>query len=142
MIPETISFLHAALWSIADCQCLRTRGYRVAVNRFKPVVYLTRLVRFRLGVRPKAIPDMFGPDRRDSWHMATGVIKTLRDDKGFGFITPDGTSGRNDIFFHRSALLSGDFDMLQEGQHVSFDEEPDPRDPSRRRAVNVETVDE
>ena len=74
--------------------------------------------------------------------MATGYIKTLRDDKGFGFITPDGTSGRSDIFFHRSALLSGDFDMLQEGQRVSFDEEPDPRDPSRRRAVNVETVDE
>ncbi len=100
------------------------------------------LVRFRLGIRPIAIPDTFGPDRRDSTHMATGVIKTLRDDKGFGFITPDGTSGRNDIFFHRSALLSGDFDMLQEGQRVSFDEEPDPRDPSRRRAVNVETVDE
>ncbi|HET8522513.1 MAG TPA: cold shock domain-containing protein [Thermomicrobiales bacterium] len=69
--------------------------------------------------------------------MATGTVKTIRDDRGFGFITPDGTSGRNDLFFHRSAVAHNGFDQLREGDRVSFNEEPDPRDPSRRRAVNV-----
>jgi len=31
---------------------------------------------------------------------------------------------------------------LHEGQRVSFEEEPDPRDPSRRRAVRVSPVDD
>ena len=30
---------------------------------------------------------------------------------------------------------------LQEGQRVSFDEEPDPRDASRQRAVNVRAIE-
>jgi cold shock protein len=74
--------------------------------------------------------------------MATGTIKTIRDDKGFGFITPDGTAGRNDVFFHSSAVEDMGFDSLREGQRVSFDEEPDPRDASRRRAVNVSVIEE
>lgn len=68
--------------------------------------------------------------------MADGTIKTIRAEKGFGFIARDG-GGSGDLFFHHSAVASGTFDNLQEGQQVSFDEEPDPRDPSRRRAVNV-----
>ncbi len=74
--------------------------------------------------------------------MATGTIKTIRDDKGFGFITPDGSTGRNDIFFHATSVTNTTFDTLQEGQRVEFTEEPDPRDPSRRRAVNVELMEE
>ena len=74
--------------------------------------------------------------------MATGTIKTIRDDKGFGFVAPDGSGGRNDLFFHRSAVVNNGFDLLQEGQRISFDEEPDPRDPSRRRAVRVTPVDD
>ncbi|CAN5162491.1 MAG: cold-shock protein [Chloroflexia bacterium] len=73
--------------------------------------------------------------------MATGTIKTIRDDKGFGFIEPEGTSGRNDLFFHRSAVEDDGFEMLREGQQVNFEEEPDPRDPSRRRAVRVTAAD-
>jgi CspA family cold shock protein len=73
-------------------------------------------------------------------YMATGTVKTIRDDRGFGFITPDGTSGRNDLFFHRSAVGGNGFDQLREGDRVSFNEEPDPRDPSRRRAVNVAPI--
>ncbi|MBX6341673.1 MAG: cold shock domain-containing protein [Thermomicrobiaceae bacterium] len=73
--------------------------------------------------------------------MATGTIKTIRDDKGYGFVEPDGTRGK-DLFFHRSAVEGNAFDMLREGQRVSFDEEPDPRDPSRRRAVHVRPIGE
>jgi cold shock protein len=73
--------------------------------------------------------------------MASGTIASLRD-RGFGFILPDGGKARNDLFFHRSAVSGTTFDELREGQRVSFDEEPDPRDPTRRRAVNVRLVSE
>jgi cold shock protein len=69
--------------------------------------------------------------------MATGTIKSLRD-RGFGFITPEG--GSEDLFFHHSAVTDGGFEMMQEGQKVSFDKEPDPRDSSRERAVRVALV--
>ena len=67
--------------------------------------------------------------------MATGQIKRLVRDRGFGFIRPDGAS--EDIFFHSSSLQEGVFDQLNEGQNVEFDKEADPRDARRSRAVNV-----
>ncbi len=67
--------------------------------------------------------------------MATGQIKRLVRDRGFGFIRPEGAS--EDIFFHSSSLQGGIFDQLNEGQNVEFDTENDPRDPKRNRAVNV-----
>ncbi len=73
--------------------------------------------------------------------MATGTIASLRD-RGFGFIMPDGGSANNDLFFHSTAVVETTFDQLQVGQRVSFDEEPDPRDASRRRAVNVRVAGE
>lgn len=71
--------------------------------------------------------------------MTTGTIKSLRD-RGFGFITPDG--GSEDLFFHHSAVTDGGFEMMREGQKVSFDKGTDPRDSSRERAVNVALVQE
>jgi CspA family cold shock protein len=69
--------------------------------------------------------------------MATGVIRSLRD-RGFGFIAPDSNErGGEELFFHHSAVTDRGFEMLQIGQRVSFDITPDPRDPSRRRAINV-----
>ena len=62
--------------------------------------------------------------------MATGTIKRLARDKGFGFIRDD--SGQ-EYFFHRSAV-EGSFDSLSEGQRVSFNEEQSPKGP---RASNV-----
>jgi CspA family cold shock protein len=67
--------------------------------------------------------------------MATGEIKRLVRDRGFGFIRPEGAS--EDIFFHSSAFTGGVFDDLSEGQRVEFDTEADPRDPKRSRAINV-----
>ncbi len=52
--------------------------------------------------------------------MATGTIKRLVRERGFGFIlSQDGT----EIFFHRSALTGEGFDSLTEGQAVQFDVE-------------------
>lgn len=70
--------------------------------------------------------------------MATGTIATVTD-RGFGFIQRD--EGDGDLFFHLSAVEGGGFDGLREGQRVTFDEEPDPRDPRRMRAVHVSPVD-
>jgi CspA family cold shock protein len=70
--------------------------------------------------------------------MATGTIKRLVRDRGFGFIQPTGES--EDIFFHSSAIAAGTFDSLNEGQQVEFDKEADPRDSRRSRAANVRLV--
>ena len=67
---------------------------------------------------------------------ATGIITTIWD-KGFGFIGRDKQSDRSDLYFHRTAVDGDGFDGLRQGQRVSFDEEPDPRDRNHRRAVNV-----
>jgi len=64
--------------------------------------------------------------------VATGTIKKLVSDRGFGFIT--GEDGK-DYFFHRDGLDSSlDFDRLSGGEKVSFDIESSPRGP---RAVKV-----
>ena len=68
--------------------------------------------------------------------MTSGMIKTLIPAKGFGFITTDGKPN-SDLFFHSSAVVTGEFDSMQVGQAVTFEEEADPRNPSRLRAKNV-----
>jgi CspA family cold shock protein len=64
--------------------------------------------------------------------MPGGTIKRLVRDRGFGFIRDD---GGQEWFFHRSSV-QGSFDQLNEGQRVSFDEEPSAKGP---RAGNVRT---
>ena len=69
----------------------------------------------------------------------TGTIRTLRVDKGFGFITSE--QDRLDIFFHRSAIEGVSFDALREGQRVEFTVGRDTRDPGRSRAEHVRVVE-
>jgi CspA family cold shock protein len=57
--------------------------------------------------------------------MATGTIKRIARDKGFGFIR-DGAG--QEYFFHRSSV-QGSFDDLREGQRVSFEEEQSAKGP-------------
>ena len=67
--------------------------------------------------------------------MATkGIVKFFNQDKGFGFITPDG--GAKDVFVHISALQASGIQSLREGQQVSFDTEPD-RMGKGPKAVNI-----
>ncbi len=63
--------------------------------------------------------------------MAEGTIKTIAD-RGFGFITPD--NGREDLFFHSSALQDVSIDQLQRGDRVSYTEEADTRGKGPRAA--------
>lgn len=67
--------------------------------------------------------------------MATGTVKWFEDKKGFGFITPDGSS--KDVFCHHTAIQGTGFKSLAEGQKVSFDIEASDKGP---RAANVVKV--
>jgi CspA family cold shock protein len=67
--------------------------------------------------------------------MNKGTVKWFNQEKGYGFISNDDGSG--DIFVHFSAIQMEGFKTLAEGQHVVFDVEPDDRDSSKMRAVNV-----
>jgi CspA family cold shock protein len=64
--------------------------------------------------------------------MATGTVKRIVADRGFGFIATDDDK---EFFFHRSGLEAGtEFDSLNGGESVEFDIEESPKGP---RAVHV-----
>lgn len=57
---------------------------------------------------------------------ARGRIGRLFPEEGYGFIdTPD----RREVYFHRNAVVSGDFPSLNVGDDVSFAEEPGDKGP-------------
>ena len=62
----------------------------------------------------------------------TGTIRTLHEDKGFGFIRDE--TGK-DYFFHRSAVSDKSFEDLRQGDRVEFDLAQDA--PKGPRAENV-----
>ena len=55
-----------------------------------------------------------------------GTITKVNADRGFGFIRPE--SGE-DVFFHRSSVADNGFDLLREGQAVTYETENSPRGP-------------
>jgi len=68
-------------------------------------------------------------------HRLGGVVATWNDDRGFGFITPDG--GGPDVFLHFSAEPRGTT-RPYEGQRLTFETEQDEN--GRLRAVSAEPV--
>lgn len=67
--------------------------------------------------------------------MASGTIKKLMGQRGFGFID----TGGKEYFFHMSGVQGVHFDELREGQQVEFTVENDTRGRGER-AVNVRLV--
>ena len=49
--------------------------------------------------------------------MPEGKIKKVLPEKGFGFIE----AGRDDLFFHHSAIQGVTIEQLQEGQIVQYE---------------------
>ena len=67
--------------------------------------------------------------------MYHGTVKWFNETKGFGFISND--EGGDDVFVHFSAIVADGFKTLEEGQKVTFETEPDPKNSAKLRAVNV-----
>ncbi|WP_028744877.1 cold-shock protein [Rhizobium mesoamericanum] len=67
--------------------------------------------------------------------MANGTVKFFNEDKGFGFITPEG--GGQDIFVHVSAVQGST--LLREGQKVSYEIGQD-RKTGKSKAENVRAL--
>ena len=53
--------------------------------------------------------------------MARGTVKWFNSQKGYGFIQPQGSGGR-DVFVHISAVEKAGLSSLNEGQIVEYDE--------------------
>ena len=68
----------------------------------------------------------------------TGKVKWFNAEKGYGFISGD--EGGDDVFVHFSAIVADGYKKLIEGQKVTFDTEPDPKNSSKLRAVNVQKI--
>jgi CspA family cold shock protein len=68
-----------------------------------------------------------------------GTVKWFNSEKGYGFIA--NSEGGDDVFVHFSAIISDEKPKsLNEGQEVTFDVEPDPKDSRKLRALNVKAV--
>ena len=67
--------------------------------------------------------------------MNNGTVKWFNAQKGYGFISNEGTG--EDVFVHFSAIMSDGYKTLEEGQKVTFDIEQDPKNSSKLRAANV-----
>jgi cold shock protein len=51
--------------------------------------------------------------------VASGTVKWFNNQKGYGFIAPDG--GGKDVFVHISAVEKAGYDGLPDGAKVTFD---------------------
>jgi CspA family cold shock protein len=69
--------------------------------------------------------------------MSNGTVKWFNSTKGYGFISPD--NGGQDVFVHISAVERAGLNGLNDGQKVSYDEEPDPK-KGKTSAVNLKAL--
>jgi CspA family cold shock protein len=71
--------------------------------------------------------------------MAKGVIKFYNEDRGYGFIRPDGDSA--EVFFHCRNVV-GDSELITEGVPVEFEQQPNTRRADSMEAVAVRVLDD
>ena len=74
-------------------------------------------------------------EQQVGFSVGTGTVKWFSDEKGFGFITPDG--GGRDLFVHFSGITGDGYRSLSEGAKVSFEEENGDKGP---KAINVQKI--
>ena len=67
----------------------------------------------------------------------TGTVEFFKDDKGYGFIRPDG--GGKDVFVHHSVIVMDGFKSLKRGDRVEYEITDDPKGP---RASDVRRIED
>ena len=65
-----------------------------------------------------------------------GTVKWFNDQKGFGFITPEGCA--KDCFVHHSAIQGNGFKSLADGDRVEFDMIEEAKGPKAQNVVRVQ----
>jgi cold shock protein len=68
--------------------------------------------------------------------MPIGTVKFFNDQKGYGFIAPEG--GGNDAFVHITAVERAGMRTLEKDQRVSYELEQDRR--GKMSAVNLQSA--
>jgi CspA family cold shock protein len=68
--------------------------------------------------------------------MTIGTVKFFNEQKGYGFISPEG--GGNDAFVHISAVERAGMRTLDRDQRVSYELETDRR--GKVSAVNIQAA--
>jgi CspA family cold shock protein len=68
--------------------------------------------------------------------MPTGTVKFFNEQKGYGFIAPEG--GGEDAFVHISAVERAGMSTLQKEQRVSYELEKDQR--GKTSAVSLQSA--
>ena len=70
--------------------------------------------------------------------MTIGTVKFFNEQKGYGFIAPDG--GGNDAFVHITAVERAGMRGLRQDQRISYDLQQDNR--GKMSAVNLKSPEE
>jgi CspA family cold shock protein len=68
--------------------------------------------------------------------VARGTVKWFKDQKGYGFITPD--QGGDDLFVHYSAIESRGFKTLAEGDKVEFQITQGEKGPQAAHVISLD----
>ena len=68
--------------------------------------------------------------------MPIGTVKFFNNDRGYGFIAPEG--GGQDAFVHITAVQAAGMDGLKQDQRVSYELQTDQR--GKTSAVQIQTV--
>lgn len=67
--------------------------------------------------------------------MAQGTVKWFNNQKGYGFITPEGSD--KDVFCHHSAIQGDGYKTLDEGQKVEFEIKDGPKGQEAANVVKL-----
>jgi len=67
---------------------------------------------------PRTVRWCVSDSPRKESTMAQGTVKWFNAEKGFGFITPEGSGP--DVFVHYSEIQAGGYRSLEENQKVSY----------------------
>jgi CspA family cold shock protein len=67
--------------------------------------------------------------------MSTGTVKWFNDQKGYGFITPEGSE--KDVFVHHTAISGEGYKSLAEGANVEFETVEGPKGPEAKNVVRL-----